>query len=65
MAWNSFIYNYAVGGVIFIVGMIYAWRQGNVGLATVRMRRNTFGMVGGLLLIFGLHLSFMLLASPG
>jgi len=63
LAWTSFVYNYAVGGVIFIVGMLYAWRQGEVGLATKRMRRNTFGMLGGLLVIFGLQLSFMLLGS--
>ncbi len=63
MAWTSFVYNYAVGGLIFVVGMIYAWRQGEVGLATRHMRRNTFTMVGGLLLVFGLHLSFMLLGS--
>lgn len=62
MIWESFWYQYAVGGVIFLVGMLYAWRAGEVRLDSQLGRRNLLFLVGGLAFFFGLHL-FLMLAS--
>ena len=43
---DAFIYQYVVGGVVFAVGVIYAWRQGYVGLRG-RGLRNLIILVGG------------------
>ena len=43
---DAFIYQYVVGGVVFAVGLIYAWRQGYVGLRG-RGLRNLIILVGG------------------
>ncbi|RLB52780.1 MAG: hypothetical protein DRI34_14265 [Deltaproteobacteria bacterium] len=63
MPWSSFAYNYLAGGLIFLVGMLVGWRQGQVGLATSRQRRTTLVLVGGFLLVFGMHLALMLAAE--
>lgn len=63
MPWLSFAYNYIAGGVIFLVGLLVGWRQGQVGLATARQRRTTLMLVGGFLLLFSLHLALMLAAD--
>jgi hypothetical protein len=60
LVWASFWYNYAVGGLIFVIGLLYAHRQGEVGFKTRRARRNLFMLVGGLALIFGMQLALML-----
>ena len=65
MAWASFWYQYLVGGAIFLVGMVFCVRQGFVGLQDRAGRRNLFVLVGGLVLMFGLHLGLMLAGSAG
>ena len=44
---DAYLYQYAVGGVVFLVGLAYAWRQGFVGLRG-RALLNLLVAVGGL-----------------
>ncbi|MEZ4265837.1 MAG: sodium/solute symporter [Myxococcota bacterium] len=44
---ESYAFQYILGGLIFVVGMVYAWRQGYVGLGG-RGLRNLLICVGGL-----------------
>ena len=44
---DPFLYQYAVGGTVFGVGMIYAYRQGYVGLSGKALQRAIL-MLGGL-----------------
>jgi SSS family solute:Na+ symporter len=44
---DPYVYQYAVGGIVFAVGMFYAWKQGYVGTSG-RGLRNLLVMVGGL-----------------
>lgn len=65
MAWTSFWYQYLVGGAIFLVGIVFCVRQGSAGLRDRQRRRNLFMLVGGLVLMFCLHLALMLAGSAG
>ncbi len=51
---DPFVYQYSIGGVVFLVGMSYAWRQGYVGLQGSALR-NLAGMVVGFAFFFGLQ----------
>ncbi|MBN2798583.1 MAG: sodium/solute symporter [Deltaproteobacteria bacterium] len=44
---DPFVYQYAVGSILFTLGLVYAWRQGYVGLSG-RGLRNLVVAVGGL-----------------
>lgn len=63
MAWVSFWYQYAVGGLLFFVGMIFTVRQGAVGWTSGPKRRNLFMLVGGFFVMFFMHLFLMIMAS--
>ena len=65
MIWTSFLYQYTVGGLIFLVGMIYAAKQGEVGFRTRPARKNLILLCGGFLAMFLLHLGLMLAGSAG
>jgi len=65
LAWTSFWYNYAVGGLIFFIGLVFTIRQGVVGLRDRQARRNLILLVGGFVFFFGLHLTLMILGSVG
>ncbi len=54
-ALTPFLYQYAIGGVIFSLGMYFGWRGGYVGWSTGSQRRNTLAMLGGLGLIMALQ----------
>ena len=45
---DPFVYQYTVGGVVFGVGLAYAWAQGVVGLRRASARRNLALALGGL-----------------
>jgi len=62
--WLCFLYLYVGFGAVFAIGMIYAWRQGDVGLGDARQRRNLLTMVGGYLLYAVVHGFFQFIA-PG
>ena len=47
LAMDALVYQYVVGGLVFVVGLIYAARQGYVGLSG-RGLRNLLLLVGGL-----------------
>ncbi|MEZ4317799.1 MAG: sodium:solute symporter family protein [Myxococcota bacterium] len=51
---DPFVYQYAVGGLVFLVGMLYAFRQGYLGLSGDGLR-NALVMTGGLLAIAALQ----------
>ncbi len=44
---DPFVYQYAIGGLVFVVGLVYAFRQGYVGLSG-RPLLTLLAMVGGL-----------------
>ncbi len=44
---DPFLYQYAIGGSVFLMGMLYAWRQGYVGFSGAALR-NLLISVGGL-----------------
>ena len=44
---DPYLYQYAVGGVVFFVGLSYAWRQGYVGTSGAGLR-NLMLCLGGL-----------------
>jgi hypothetical protein len=63
VAWLSFWYQYLVGGLIFLVGLVFTIRQGESGLKSSAARKNLVLLVGGLLFLFLFHLVFMLIGS--
>ena len=60
MAWLSFWYQYLIGGLVFLLGLLMVVRQGEAGFSSRRARKNLLILVGGMLLIFGIHLGLML-----
>ena len=64
MPWLSFAYVYAVGTVVFLVGIAVAILQGRRD-PVMRVPRNALVTVvaGFVVLGFGMHLVFMLLAQ--
>ncbi len=51
---DAFIYQYSLGGVLFLVGLAYAWKQGYVGL-TGRRLKWLLVTLGGLAAYMGLQ----------
>ncbi|MFH1811687.1 MAG: sodium/solute symporter [Pseudomonadota bacterium] len=47
MGWLPYVYQYGIGGLLLLVGLLYAWRQGDVGLRG-RGLRNLVLVLGGL-----------------
>ena len=43
---SAFLYQYLIGGLVFSVGLVYAWRQGFVGLRGRPMRNLTLLLLG-------------------
>ena len=50
-----YLFLYLGMGAVFAVGLLYAWRQGDVGLRRKQARINLLGLVGGLLVYALLH----------
>lgn len=57
-----FLFQYLVLGLIFLIGLIYTIRQGDVGLARGEKRRNLVMLVGGLALYAAIHGFFQFVA---
>ncbi|MCP4251024.1 MAG: sodium/solute symporter [bacterium] len=51
---DTFLYQYTVGGIVFVIGLIYAARQGYVGWSGPG-RRNLCLLVGGLIVFAGVQ----------
>ena len=51
---DAFVYQYSIGGVLFLVGLVYAWRNGYVGLSGRGLMRLVVA-VGGLAFFMGLQ----------
>jgi SSS family solute:Na+ symporter len=51
---DPFVYQYSVGGIVFLTGIIYAWKQGYVGTSGSGLR-NLGIAVGGLAAMMGLQ----------
>jgi hypothetical protein len=58
----SYLYQYAIGGLVFAAGIAIAWRTGQVGLASGRPRRRLAVLIAGLA-FFALLQGLLLLAS--
>jgi solute:Na+ symporter, SSS family len=61
--WEPYVYQYAIGGVVFGVGLIYGWRQGYLGWSGLGLRRLLM-CVGGLA-FFGLLQGYLQFAPMG
>lgn len=59
----QYLYQYLVGGTIFIICMLFVWRQGDVGFRDARTRKNTLLLVGGFCLFAIVH-AFFQFAAP-
>jgi hypothetical protein len=57
-----FIFQYLVLGLIFLIGLIYTIRQGDVGWARGEKRRNLVMLVGGFALYAAIHGFFQFVA---
>jgi len=51
---DPLLYQYSVGGIVFLIGMIYAYKQGYVG-TTGKGLTNTLIVCGGFLFFLGLQ----------
>ena len=51
---DPYLYQYSIGGLVFFVGMLYAFRQGYLGTSGPGLR-NGLVLVGGLALLAGLQ----------
>ncbi|MBW2255683.1 MAG: sodium:solute symporter family protein [Deltaproteobacteria bacterium] len=51
---DPFLYQYGIGGFIFVVGLSFAWRQGYLGLTGGGLR-NLVMLLGGLVLFMGIQ----------
>ena len=58
----QYAYQYLVGGAIFAIGLLFTWRQGDVGLKDSRARRNTLLLIGGFALFALVHAFFQFVA---
>jgi hypothetical protein len=59
-----YLYLYVGFGAVFWIGMIYAWRQGDVGWSDPRQRRNLMTLTGGFFLYAAIH-GFFQFVAPG
>jgi hypothetical protein len=60
--WLPLIYQYAVGGAVFVAGLVISFRAGAIDL---RLRSDRFWLgatIGGLVVLFGVHLGWLLAA---
>lgn len=62
MNWDSFIYQYLVGGVIFFSGFVLAWRSGDYSWKSREDRLTTIFLLVTFLFYFGGHLLWQLAA---
>mgnify|MGYP004381536657 FL=1 len=60
---DPFIYNFVLGGVVFVFGVVLAWRQGSLGLSG-RGRRNLCLVLGVFSFYFILQ-AFLQYKAPG
>ena len=60
--WFPYVYVYSIGGLIFIFGMILAFRSGAMNTATGRGRLILAILIGGMLFFMGLHFFFQFVA---
>ena len=60
----QYLYQYLVGGAIFLTGFIFVWRQGDVGFREPRARKNALLLLGGFALFALIHAFFQFIA-PG
>ena len=63
MNWESFIYQYAVGGLIFVVGFVIAWRSGDYSWKNVQDRTTALFLAAIFLVYFCGHLAWQIAAS--
>lgn len=62
-AWRCFLFQYLAFAALMGAGLLLLWRQGDVGLATPRRRRNLTLLVGGYALYLGVHGFFQFFVS--
>jgi len=57
-----YLYQYLVGGTIFLVGFLFVWKQGDVGFRDRRTRSNTLLLLGGFAFFALVHAFFQFVA---
>ena len=55
-------YHYGIGGVVFLIGLWFCFRQGDIGLGTGKKRKNLLLLLGGLLYFALIHAFFQFVA---
>ena len=60
---DSYLYQYLVGGLVFLIGVAVAWRTGQLGWAPGRARRRLLVLVGGLVFFAALQGALLLLSG--
>jgi len=63
--WESFVYQYAVGGIIFLAGLVIAWRSGDYSWKNVYDRLTTYFVISIFAFYFCGHLVWQIVASGG
>jgi ABC-type Mn2+/Zn2+ transport system permease subunit len=62
--WLPWIYQYAVGGVIFVISLVIALRTGALRLDRSIDRRLLIALVTGLLVFMAGHAAWIAIAAP-
>lgn len=65
MNWESFVYQYAVGGVIFLAGLVIALRSGDYSWKNWQDRLTILFVIAIFAFYFCGHLVWQALASGG
>ena len=65
MNWLSFIYQYAVGGLIFVAAVLLAWRSGDYSWKNREDRTTALFLLSIALFYFFGHLLWQILAVGG
>jgi hypothetical protein len=57
----TYLYHYGLGGILFLIGMLLAWRSGALDLKTKQGRTWFFVLILGLVLYMAGHAFFQFL----
>lgn len=64
MAWLPYVYQYGIMLLLFSIGLVLCWKQGDVGISSKRKRRNLGLLVGGMAFFMVLQGYLQLFTPP-